>query len=97
NGQCKGDRLQGPEVLSLLSKSEIPDPKWSSLATEAREAAPAMVLLKRVRPSARAGLAEGLPAVGRQDRSASGKLCNYYYITVLINNNLRFDGRPIAV
>jgi hypothetical protein len=62
-------------VMSLLSKSEIPNPKWPSLDTEAREAAAATTLLKRARPSAWAELAEGSPEAGSgQGGNAWGKL-----------------------
>jgi hypothetical protein len=94
-GQVKGDRLQGTDMMSLLSKSEIPSPRWPSLGTEVREAAAAAILLKRVRPSAWAELAEGPPAAGAgQERKAWGKLFNYYYIAILMNKDLPSAGGP---
>jgi hypothetical protein len=92
-GRVKGDRLQGIDVMSLLSKSERPSPKWPSLGPEAREAAAATMLLKRVRPCAWAGLAEGSPEAGAgQDRKACGKLCNYCYVAITMDNNFGYAG-----
>jgi hypothetical protein len=46
-----------------------------------------MMLLKRVCPSARAGLAEGPPEVGwGQEGNVWGNLYNYYYITIVMKN-----------
>jgi hypothetical protein len=76
--------------MSLLSKSEMPSPKWPSLAGGGREVAAATVRLKRVRPAVWAGLAEGAREVeSGQEGNAWGKLCNYYYITILMNNSFR--------
>jgi hypothetical protein len=64
NGQVKEDWLQGTEVTSLLSKSEITNPNGQVLRRSGGEAAAATILSKRVRAARWAGLAEGQPAVG---------------------------------
>jgi hypothetical protein len=65
--------------MFLPSKGEIPSPKWPSLGTEAREEAAATILLKRVRPSAWAGLAEGSSEAGPgQGGNALRRLYNNY-------------------
>jgi hypothetical protein len=94
-GQVEADRLKGTDVLSLLSKSEIPNPNGQAWGRRGREAAGPMMLLKRARSSARAGLAEGSPAVGwGQGGNAGGKLCNYDYTIIVKDNYLDYAGGP---
>jgi hypothetical protein len=77
-GQAQGDRLQGTEMQSLLSKSAIANPKWSGLAEVGREAAGATILIKMARPSVWAGLAEGSPEAGSgKSWNALGNPVNY--------------------
>jgi hypothetical protein len=84
--------------MSLFSKFAIPNPNDRAWGRSGREAAAATPLLKRLRPSACGGLAEGSLEVGLgQDRRAWGKLYNYYYIIIVMNSHSRSAWGPPAV
>jgi hypothetical protein len=87
NGQVKEDWLQGTEVISLLSKSEITNPNGQVLRRSGGEAGAATILSKRVRAARWAGLAEGQPAVGFGTRGERSELFNPDDIT----NKIRKD------
>jgi hypothetical protein len=92
-------------MMVLLSKSEIPNPKPQIQNVQAwgrsgREVAAATIRLKRVRPPALAGFAEGSPEVGwGQGGNAWGKLCIYVCITIMMNEHFHSTrgARPVLL
>jgi hypothetical protein len=80
-----------------VSTFQIPNPNGQAGGRSGREAAAAAILLKRVRPCARAGFAEGSRQVGSgQDGDAWSKPCNYYSIMIVMKIPFCSAGGPRA-